>query len=90
MGCDLDEGSEWTVGIDGTVVRAHQHAAGARHAPPTDIPAERLAPLVPDPQPAPEPAPAAAGEPPASPTPAGDTGGWVELQESGTGEGEAP
>jgi hypothetical protein len=29
---------------DATVVRAHQHAAGARHAPPQDIPA--LAPAV--------------------------------------------
>jgi transposase len=37
---DHDEGSEWTVGIDAAVVRAHQHAAGARHQPPADIPAE--------------------------------------------------
>jgi transposase len=37
-GCDLSEGSQWLVGIDGTVVRAHQHAAGARHAGPKDIP----------------------------------------------------
>jgi hypothetical protein len=28
------------------VVRAHQHAAGARHAPPKDIGPERLAPAV--------------------------------------------
>jgi hypothetical protein len=28
------------VGIDSTVVRAHQHASGARHAPPRDLPAE--------------------------------------------------
>jgi hypothetical protein len=46
---------EWTVGIDATVVRGHQHAAGARHAPPKDIPAKRLAPLLRDPPPAPEP-----------------------------------
>jgi hypothetical protein len=26
--CDLDEGSEWTVGVDATVIRGHQHAAG--------------------------------------------------------------
>jgi|ERR1700704_6401929 len=45
-GCDEDEGSGWTVGVDGTVVRAHQHAAGARHAPPKDIPPERLIPLL--------------------------------------------
>jgi len=50
-GCDLDEGSEWMVGADATVVRGHQHAAGARHAPPKDIPAQRLAPLRPDPEP---------------------------------------
>ena len=29
-GADLAEGREWTVGIDAGVVRAHQHAAGAR------------------------------------------------------------
>ncbi len=33
-GCDQGEGLDWTIGVDGTVVRAHQHAAGARHAPP--------------------------------------------------------
>jgi hypothetical protein len=85
VGCDLDEGSEWTVGVDATVVRGHQHAAGARHAPPKDIPAERLAPLLRDPQPAPE--PAAEPEPSAAPNPAQDTGGWVEWQQSGAGEG---
>jgi hypothetical protein len=76
VGCDLEEGSEWMVGVDATVIRAHQHAAGARHAPPKDIPAERLAPLLGDPQPAPE--PAAEPQPPAPPNPAQDTGGWVE------------
>lgn len=30
------------VAMDATVVRAHQHAAGARHALPKDVPAERL------------------------------------------------
>lgn len=45
-GCDEGEGVEWAVGIDGTVVRAHQHAAGARREPPKDIPAERLRPVV--------------------------------------------
>jgi hypothetical protein len=75
VGCDLEEGSEWTVGVDATVIRGHQHAAGARHAPPKDIPAERLAPLLGDPQPAPEPAPEP--EPPAAPNSAQDTGGWV-------------
>lgn len=42
-GCDRAEGAAWSVAVDSTVVRAHQHAAGARHAPPKDIPAERLA-----------------------------------------------
>lgn len=35
----------WLVSIDGTVVRAHHHAAGARHEPPRDVPADRLAPM---------------------------------------------
>jgi transposase len=41
-GCDAEE-DEWSLGIDSTVVRAHQHAAGAPHAMPTDVPAARLA-----------------------------------------------
>ena len=44
-GCDQDEGAQWAVAIDSTVVRAHQHAAGARREPPQDVPAERLAPI---------------------------------------------
>ena len=43
VGCDQDEGEDWAVAIDSTIVRAHQHAAGARHEPPQDVPAERLA-----------------------------------------------
>jgi transposase len=43
-GCDEQEGQDWAVAIDSTVVRAHQHAAGARHAPPADIDPARLAP----------------------------------------------
>jgi hypothetical protein len=35
---DLHEGRDWTVGVDAAVVRAHQHAAGARHELPADIP----------------------------------------------------
>jgi transposase len=31
--CDAEEGREWTVSVDSTVVRAHQHAAGARRQP---------------------------------------------------------
>lgn len=73
-GCDLDEGVEWRAAVDATVVRGHQHAAGARHAPPKDIPAERLVSLLCDPPPAPEPPP----EPADAPNPAHHTGGWVE------------
>jgi transposase len=42
-GCEAAEGAAWSVAVDSTVVRAHQHAAGARHVPPKDIPAQRLA-----------------------------------------------
>lgn len=40
---DVAEGPEWTVGVDAGVVRAHQHAAGARHQPPADVAAEVVA-----------------------------------------------
>jgi transposase len=40
---DLVEAVRWTVGIDAGVVRAHQHAAGARHQPPADVAAEVVA-----------------------------------------------
>lgn len=40
-GCDVGEDS-WVVAIDSTVVRAHHHAAGARHEPPLDVPAQVL------------------------------------------------
>ena len=71
-GCDrADDGSQWTVGVGSSVVRAHQHAAGARHKPPKDIPTERLAPILP-PDPKPDPQPEVAGQP------KGHTGGWVE------------
>jgi transposase len=36
-GCDHSEGPDWTVAVDGTVVRAHQHAAGARRTPPAHV-----------------------------------------------------
>ena len=45
-GCDVAEGAEWELSVDATVIRAHHHAAGARHDPPKDVPAERLAPTV--------------------------------------------
>jgi hypothetical protein len=54
--------------IDSTVVRAHRHAAGARHESPKDVPEERLAPLLPT--------PAAASSATAQAT--GHTGGPVE------------
>ena len=37
---DRAEGAQWTAGVDAGVVRAHQHAAGARHRPPADVSAE--------------------------------------------------
>jgi transposase len=42
-GCDEAAGKAWTVAADATVVRAHQHAAGARREPPGDIDPARLA-----------------------------------------------
>jgi transposase len=45
-GCDGDDEVEWIVGVDATVIRAHQHAAGARKEPPVDVPADVLAPTV--------------------------------------------
>lgn len=41
VGCDQDEGADWAVAVDFTVVRAHQHAVG----PAQDVPAERLEPV---------------------------------------------
>lgn len=35
-GCDEADGADWTVGADSSVVRAHQHAAGARREPAGD------------------------------------------------------
>jgi hypothetical protein len=84
-GCDGGGGLEWTVGMDATVVRAHQHAAGARHAPPRDIPEEKLVPLLADPQPAGAPDPEPESRRPVPPDPRGTTGGWIELQEIGAG-----
>ena len=36
-GCDEAEGKDWAVSADSTVVRAHQHAAGARRALPAGL-----------------------------------------------------
>jgi transposase len=50
---ELQRGSDagvqgWDVGIDSTVIRAHQHAAGAPHRAPGDVPIERLAVVLED------------------------------------------
>jgi len=45
-GADLEQDESWVAGVDGTVIRAHPNAAGARHAPPIDIPVDRLAPAL--------------------------------------------
>jgi transposase len=45
-GCDEAEGAARAAAADATVVRAHQHAAGARRRPPADIDPARLAPAV--------------------------------------------
>ena len=36
-GCDEAEGADWTLSADSTVIRAHQHAAGARHELPAEL-----------------------------------------------------
>jgi transposase len=36
-GCDEAEGKGWALSADSTVVRAHQHAAGARRALPAEL-----------------------------------------------------
>jgi transposase len=41
-----DQDREWAVGVDAGVVRAHQHAAGARLLAPSDVDAEVLATTV--------------------------------------------
>jgi len=70
-------------GLSGPIrraVRAHQHAAGARHAPPKDIPEHKLTPLLA--------APAETSvESLAEST--GDTGGWAGSQEFHAREAQA-
>jgi hypothetical protein len=74
-GCDTVE-DRWVVAIDSTVVRAHHHAAGARHDPPRDVPAAVLATaLAAD-------LAAVVAAPGSVSTPAPDTGGFIELHES--------
>jgi transposase len=81
-GCDVSE-ERWVVAIDSTVVRAHQHAAGARHEPPRDVPAEVVAVAL-----AEDLTEAVAAEPGILAAPAGDTGGRVELHESSAWAGQ--
>lgn len=71
-GCDLVE-DRWVVAVDSTVVRAHQHAAGARHEPPRDVPAAVLATAL-----AEDLTSAMASTPGAVPAATDDTGGIVE------------
>lgn len=80
----MEEGSQWTAGADSSTVRAHQHAAGARHAPPKDIPEHKLTPLLAAPA---ETSVETSVEPPTEST--GDTGGWVESQEFHAREAQA-
>jgi transposase len=71
-GCDQDE-DQWVVAVDSTVVRAHHHAAGARHAPPADVSAEVLATMLAD-----QLAVAVAPSSAVSADDAGPTGGSIE------------
>ena len=71
-GCDVAE-EQWVVAVDSTVVRAHQHAAGARHQPPRDVPASVLTTAL-----AEDLAEAVAAEPGVVTDSEMVTGGWVE------------
>jgi transposase len=71
-GCDVVE-DRWLVAIDSTVVRAHQHAAGARHEPPGDVAASVLAAALADGL-----ATAMTSATKAASAPGADTGGGVE------------
>lgn len=81
-GCDIAEDS-WLLGIDSTVVRAHHHAAGARHEPPGDVPAGVLAVAL-----AEELADSMAARPDTGAVLDQVTGGNVESHESSTVAGE--
>jgi len=72
-GCDTGQ-ERWVVAIDSTVVRAHQHAAGARHRPPRDVSPEVLASAL-----AEELAEAVAPESGTVAVPAGVTGGLSRM-----------
>lgn len=74
-GADQDQ-EQWQVAIDSTVVRAHHHAAGARHAPPQDVPADVVAVAL-----AEDLTEAVAETTDGAADDAGDTGGLVESHE---------
>jgi transposase len=77
-GCDVGPG-RWVVAIDATVVRAHHHAAGARHEPPADVSREVVAVAL-----AEDLAAAMAAGDRAAPVPGPVTGGKSESHESST------
>ena len=81
-GCDRTE-EQWVVAVDSTVVRAHHHAAGARHEPPSDVPAQVLATAL-----AEQLATAVRPVGEVVSDTAGLTGGSVESHESSTGAGQ--
>jgi transposase len=81
-GCDL-AAHRWVVAVDSTVVRAHHHAAGARHEPPSDVPAQVLAVALAEDLGSAVGADVAAASPAAA-----DTGGRVELHESSSRAGQ--
>lgn len=81
-GCDVGE-DPWVVAIDSTVVRAHHHAAGARHEPPRDVPAQVLAVAL-----AEDLAKTMDADQDTLAVPERVTGGWVESHEFSTVTGQ--
>lgn len=81
-GCDVGE-EGWVVAIDSTVVRAHQHAAGARHEPPSDVSTQVLAVAL-----AEDLAEAMGADQDAAAVPEPVTGGRVEPHESSAVTGQ--
>ena len=81
-GCDVGE-DQWVVAIDSTVVRAHHHAAGARHEPPGDVPAQVLAVALAEGL-----AKTMDANRGAAAVPEPVTGGWIESHESSTLTGQ--
>jgi len=74
------------VAIDSTVVRAHHHAAGARHQPPVDVAAGVLATALTEGLVCAVTSPASAND--TAPAATGLTGGRIESHESPRGEGQ--